>query len=87
MNEDIEEIKALTKELKALKKEVKDICADLVSFSEELATVFADDELRLLCENLREISEGALRTVVSVRKEAFLAYKEHKLSQARKDEH
>lgn len=86
-DEVLKELKALTEELKTLKKEVKDICADLVSFADELATDFADAELKLLCDNLRDISVGTLRTLVRVRMRTFKAQKEHNLSQERTDEH
>jgi len=86
-DEMIKELKAVTEELETLKKEVKDICADLINFAHELATDFADAELRLLRDNLRDMSEGTLRTVVGVRIRTFKAHKEYKLSQERADEH
>lgn len=84
-DEVLKELKAVTGELKALKKEVQDICADLVSFADELTTDFSEAELRLLRDSLRDISESTLRTLVMARMRAFKAHKEYTLSQERTD--
>jgi hypothetical protein len=52
-------------------------CLPIKVVSGRVATDFADAEVRLLCDHLRDIAEGALRTLVIARVEGFKADKEY----------